>query len=96
MNKIFVGGLSWNTTSEELADYFSQVGDVTDSRVITDRETGKSRGFGFVTFALEEFAEAAVQALDGSELDGRRLRVNIAEDRRANRQNNIRQDNFNL
>lgn len=81
MNKVFVGGLSWNTNDHVLESHFSQIGDVTECRVITDRETGRSRGFGFVTFAMEADASSAVERFDGTELDGRNIRVNIAEDK---------------
>ena len=95
MNKIFVGGLSWNTTSEELSDYFAQIGEVTHSRVIADRETGRSRGFGFVTFATEEAANSAIECLDGTELDGRNIRVNLAEVRQPRPKNRDSNENFN-
>ncbi len=83
--KLFVGNLSWNTTSEGLHQAFSAFGDVTEATVISDRDTGRSRGFGFVTFAEESAAEAASAALDGTELDGRTIRVNEAQARRDNR-----------
>ena len=81
MNKVFVGSLSWNTGDQELQDLFSQVGAVEEVKVITDRETGRSRGFGFVTFSNSEDANSAVSKFDGTELDGRNLKVNIAEDK---------------
>jgi RNA recognition motif-containing protein len=80
--KLFVGNLSWNTGDEGLLEAFSQYGEVTDAKVITDRETGRSRGFGFVTFADAEAGEKAISAMQGAELDGRSLRVNEAHDRR--------------
>src|SRR5688500_2300562 len=80
-NKLFVGGLSWNTSDEGLRQSFEAYGEVTDAKVITDRETGRSRGFGFVTFADAEAAKAATSAMDGASLDGRTIRVNEAEDR---------------
>ena len=64
-----------------LENFFSQIGDVTECRVITDRETGRSKGFGFVTFANEEEASRAVERFDGAELDGRNIRVNLSEDK---------------
>lgn len=78
-NKLFVGGLSWDTSDNSLMAAFSTHGDVTDAKVITDRETGRSRGFGFVTFADASQATAAISALDGTDLDGRTIRVNLAE-----------------
>lgn len=79
--KLFVGGLSWNTNDEGLLDAFSAFGEVTDAKVITDRDTGRSRGFGFVTFAESDAASTAIAQMDGTELDGRTIRVNEAEDR---------------
>ena len=84
-NKIFVGGLSWGTDSDGLREACAEYGEVKEARVITDRETGRSRGFGFVTFDSAEEATKAIEGLNGAELDGRTLRVNIAEDRRQNR-----------
>ncbi|MCB9683492.1 MAG: RNA-binding protein [Alphaproteobacteria bacterium] len=81
--KLFVGGLSWNTSDESLRSSFESFGRVSDAHVITDRETGRSRGFGFVTFDVDEEGAAAVSALDGTVLDGRTIRVNEAEDRRG-------------
>ena len=77
--KLFVGGLSWNTSDDGLRESFSAFGNVTDAKVITDRETGRSRGFGFVTFAADEDAKKAAAALDGSNLDGRTIRVSEAQ-----------------
>ena len=80
--KLFVGNLSWNTRDESLFEAFAQFGEVTDAKVITDRETGRSRGFGFVTFADEQAGQDAMSAMDGPELDGRPIRVNEAQERR--------------
>lgn len=80
--KLFVGSLSWNTTDAGLHDAFAQFGDVSEAKVITDRDTGRSRGFGFVTFNDEEAADRAMSALNGQELDGRPIVVNEAQDRR--------------
>jgi RNA recognition motif-containing protein len=79
--KLFVGGLDWNTTDEGLRQAFTQFGDVTDAKVITDRETGRSRGFGFVTFSDGAAAMAAISAMDGQNIDGRSVRVNEAQDK---------------
>ena len=81
--KLFVGGLAWATTSEGLGEAFSRFGEVSDARVITDRETGRSRGFGFVTFEDDAAAEEALEQMDGAELDGRSLRVNEANERES-------------
>jgi len=80
-NKLFVGGLSWDTNDASLDAAFSRFGPVREAKVITDRETGRSRGFGFVTFDAAADAETAIDVMDGSELDGRSIRVNIAEDK---------------
>lgn len=80
-NKVFIGGLSWNTDNEGLRQAFEQFGDIQDARVITDRETGRSRGFGFVTFGNEDAAQEAIARMDGTELDGRNIKVNVAEDK---------------
>ncbi len=82
-NKVFVGGLSWDTSDASLREAFEQFGPVVEAKVITDRDTGRSRGFGFVTFESESEAQAAIQEMDGRELDGRQVRVNEAQDRRG-------------
>ncbi|KAG2749060.1 hypothetical protein P692DRAFT_20805446 [Suillus brevipes Sb2] len=79
--KVYVGNLSWNTTDDSLRQAFGEFGQVTDAIVMKDRETGRSRGFGFVTFNGSEDAEAAIQGMNEQELDGRRLRVNLANAR---------------
>ncbi|MEM7153015.1 MAG: RNA-binding protein [Myxococcota bacterium] len=80
-NKLFVGGLSWDTTDDSLRSAFEEFGPVTDAKVILDRDTGRSRGFGFVTMDSPEAAQAAMKEMDGKELDGRAIRVNEANDR---------------
>jgi RNA recognition motif-containing protein len=79
--KLFVGGLAWATSSESLQNAFEKFGPVREAKVILDRDTGRSRGFGFVTFEEGGDGDTAMQAMDGAELDGRRIRVNEAEDR---------------
>ena len=79
--KLFVGGLSWGTTDEDLHGAFSRFGEIAEAKVITDRETGRSRGFGFVTFANDESAVTAISEMNGAELDGRTIKVNEAEDK---------------
>ena len=81
MAKVYVGNLSWNTTDDGLAEAFSPYGQLTDYIVMKDRETGRSRGFGFVTFMTQQEADAAIMALNEQELDGRRIRVNMATSR---------------
>lgn len=80
-NKLYVGNLPFSTTEEELQTLFEEHGEVAATNVIADRETGKSRGFGFVEFQNEGDAAEAQQALDGFDLGGRSLRVNEAQDR---------------
>ncbi len=80
-SKVFVGGLSWNTNDQGLAAAFEPFGTVTEAKVISDRETGRSRGFGFVTFDAPADADKAISAMDGADLDGRNIRVNHAEDK---------------
>lgn len=79
--KLFVGGLSWNTDDNGLRDAFARFGSIDEAKVITDRETGRSRGFGFITFADEDAASRAISELDGTSLDGRTIKVNVAEDK---------------
>jgi RNA recognition motif-containing protein len=79
--KLFVGGLSWDTTDDGLREAFSPFGTVIEAKVVTDRETGRSRGFGFVGFQDPAHGESAQQAMDGATLDGRSIRVNPAEDK---------------
>lgn len=80
-SKIFVGGLSYGTDDQSLREAFAKYGDVVEARVILDRDTGRSRGFGFVTFNANEEASSAIQALDGQDLHGRRIRCNFATER---------------
>lgn len=76
--KLFVGGISWDTSEEALKEFFSKVGTVVDVKIISDRETGRSKGFGFVTMSSPEEAQKAVEEFNGAELDGRNLTVNEA------------------
>lgn len=86
-NKLFVGGISWGTTESALSDLFASVGTVVSASIITDRATGKSKGFGFVEMASPEEAQKAVEELNGKELDGRTLSVSEARPREP-RENN--------
>ena len=79
-NKLFVGSLPWSINSDGLKELFSQYGEITDVAVISDRDTGRSKGFGFVTFASEESAQKALE-MDGKEVEGRTIVVNIAKPR---------------
>jgi cold-inducible RNA-binding protein len=77
--KLFVGSLSWDTNDEGLHAAFSPFGEISEAIVISDRYTGRSRGFGFVTFNDDEAADKAIEALNGTELDGRTIRVDVAQ-----------------
>ncbi|HZO12091.1 MAG TPA: RNA-binding protein [Polyangiaceae bacterium] len=80
-NRVFVGGLSWDTDEASLRRAFDVFGELTDAKIVTDRETGRSRGFGFISFADETAAANAIAKMDGTELDGRAIRVNLAHER---------------
>jgi RNA recognition motif-containing protein len=81
VSKLFVGGLAFQAEDQDLFDTFSRFGRVVEAKVILDRETGRSRGFGFVTFGRPEDAESAGQAMDGADLLGRSIRVSPAENK---------------
>jgi RNA recognition motif-containing protein len=78
--KLFVGNLPWSVGDAELEDVFQDLGTVQSARVITDRDTGRSRGFGFVEMETDD-VDAVIQATNGREIDGRQLRVNQAEEK---------------
>lgn len=79
--RLYVGGLSYQTTDEELTNFFTQVGQVISVRVITDRETGRSKGFGFVDMSNDQEAQDAISRLNGALLGGRTIIVNQAKER---------------
>ena len=79
--KLFVGGLSWDTGDDALLQAFEQFGDVEEAKVINDRETGRSRGFGFVTITDDDAGMKAMESMNGTELDGRTITVNEAVER---------------
>lgn len=85
-NKLFVGSLPWSVNSDGLRELFAQYGEITEAVIITDRDSGRSKGFGFVTFANEEDAKKALE-LHGKEIEGRTIVVNVARPReeRSNR-----------
>ncbi len=82
-NRLYVGNLSFNTGSDAIRGAFAKFGEVTDVHLVTDRDSGQPRGFGFVTMGVAAAAEAAIAGMNGSMLDGRALRVNEAEERKG-------------
>jgi cold-inducible RNA-binding protein len=82
-SKLYIGGLSYSTTSEGLREFFAQSGNVTSATVITDRFSGQSRGFGFVEMATAEEAQNAISQLNGRDLDGRRITVEVSNPQAA-------------
>ncbi|MGH9820346.1 MAG: RNA recognition motif domain-containing protein [Pyrinomonadaceae bacterium] len=79
--KLYVGNLSFNTSTQDLETMFAESGTVTSANIIEDRETGRSRGFAFVEMSTDEEAKKAIASLDGKEIDGRNLKVNEAKPR---------------
>ncbi len=79
-NKLFIGGLPWSVTSDALRELFAQYGEITEAIVINDRDTGRSKGFGFVTFASEADAQKALE-MDGKQIEERTIIVNLAKPR---------------
>ena len=83
--KLYVGNLPWTVTNDSLKEMFTQFGEVTEAVIITDRMSGRSKGFGFVTFATEEAAAAATQQMHEKEVEGRKIVVNVARPREERR-----------
>ena len=82
-NKLYVGNLSFDSTEHDISDAFSAHGTVTSVNIITDRDTGRPRGFAFVEMSSDAEAQAAIQALDGQNLGGRNIKVNVAKPRES-------------
>ena len=82
-NRLYVGNLSFNSNKESLQQAFSSFGEITDVHLVSDRETGQSRGFAFVTMGTAEAAQRAIREMNGAMLDGRALKVNEAEERQS-------------
>lgn len=91
--KIFVGNLSFQVTDFDLEDLFKQYGEVTSAKVVTDRMTGRSRGFGFVEMSAEDTAQQAVEALNGSEVKGRPINVSFARNQEGEDKERFRSTN---
>ena len=79
--RLFIGSLPWGVDDAKLAQLFSQAGTVVSAQVVMDRQTGRSRGFGFVEMSTDEEADAAVQNLNGTDVEGRKIVVNVARPR---------------
>jgi len=78
-NKLYVGNLVFSATEQSLTNHFSEFGTVNSAKIITDRDTGRSKGFAFVEMSSSDEADAAIEALNGQEVDGRKMVVNIAK-----------------
>jgi RNA recognition motif-containing protein len=81
-NRLHVGNLAYHTTEHALRAKFAEFGEVTDAKLLLDRDSGRSRGFAFVTMSTDAEAERAIEGLNGADLDGRALRVDVAEERK--------------
>lgn len=77
-NKLFVGGISWGTSDDQLRDFFSQAGTVTSATIIRDKHSNRSKGFGFVEMSTPDEAQKAIEMFDGQEMDGRTINVSVA------------------
>ena len=82
-NRLYVGNLAFETTENRLREAFAECAEIVEVKILLDRDTGRSRGFGFVTLATPEAAQSALSRFNGTSLDGRALRVDIAQERRA-------------
>lgn len=92
MNKLYVGGLPYSTTEDDLTQHFSQAGQVTSAAIITDRMSGRSKGFGFVEMATDEEARKAVEMFNGTEMAGRKITVDEARAKEERPRGNFRKD----
>lgn len=88
--KLYVGGISYNTTDQGLSDAFAKAGSVVSATIITDKMTGRSKGFGFVEMSSDSEADAAIEMYNGKDLDGRNLTVNEARPKEERPRNNFR------
>lgn len=90
--RIYIGNLSYTTTEERLCELFSEFGEVVSATIIKDRDTSQSKGFGFVELSDEADSDGAISRLSGKEVDGRRVRVNYAEEKRESAGRNFGRD----
>jgi RNA recognition motif-containing protein len=88
MSKVYVGNLPYSITEEKLEELFQTFGSVNSCKIITDFETGRSKGFGFVEMASQEEADTAINQLDNTNYEGRTIKVNVARERKGGRYNN--------
>ncbi len=86
--KLYIGGLPWDITSDELREVFEEFGEIIESKVVKDRYTGRSRGFGFLTFKADEDALKAIEEGDGGEIDGKTIKVREAKDKNKDKRRN--------
>jgi len=93
--KLYVGNLSYNTTEDSLRNFFAGFGNVVSAKIIIDRDTGNSKGFGFVEMSGDGEAEAAISGGNGADLDGRQIRVNEAQDKPPRRDRDDRRGGWN-
>ena len=94
-NKLYIGGLSWDTKENDLREAFSQFGELTEVAIAEDRHSGKSRGFGFITFANEEDSRKAMDEMNETSLDGRTIKVDVATERSRNNRGGFQSKNRN-
>jgi len=87
--KLFVGSLSWNVDDESLREAFARFGEVTEAKIILHRDSGRSRGFGFVTYSDNQAAAKAISEMNGTELDGRTIKVDEVQDRESQKRGGI-------
>lgn len=90
--KLYVGNLSYDVTQEQMRELFGQAGEITEVTIITDRETGRSKGFGFVEMTTSDGASEAIKRFDGYNMDNRSLKVSEARPREERSSSNFRQD----
>lgn len=88
--RVYIGGMDWNTTEETIRQNFEEFGDIEEIKIVCDRDTGQSKGFGFITFSDQDSAEHAIQKMNGATLDGRVIKVNKAQYKNSHNNDNQR------